>query len=119
MTGVRKLLGRPWIWSFIAAFGVWLATILFTGGASTLGITQAALTFAAFSIIVGLGQMFVITLGPGNVDLSIPSTMTLAGTVALARVIVQMALPFDRTVLQTVGPSSKLAGAGFGLRFQI
>lgn len=27
--------------------------------------------------------MFVITLGPGNVDLSIPSTMTLAGTVAL------------------------------------
>ena len=48
MTGVRKLLGRPWIWSFIAAFGVWLATILFTGGASTLGITQAALTFAAF-----------------------------------------------------------------------
>ena len=27
--------------------------------------------------------MFVITLGPGNVDLSIPATMTLAGTVAL------------------------------------
>jgi ribose transport system permease protein len=56
---------------------------MFTGGASTLGLTQAALTFAAFSIIVGLGQMFVITLGPGNVDLSIPATMTLAGTVAL------------------------------------
>jgi ribose transport system permease protein len=26
--------------------------------------------------------MFVVTLGPGNVDLSIPATMTLAGTVA-------------------------------------
>ena len=83
MSVVRRVFGKPWIWAFIAAFGVWLATILFTGGASTLGLSQAALTFAAFSIIVGLGQMFVITLGPGNVDLSIPSTMTLAGTVAL------------------------------------
>jgi ribose transport system permease protein len=56
---------------------------MFTGGASAGGLTQAALTFAAFSVIVGLGQMFVITLGPGNIDLSIPATMTLAGTVAL------------------------------------
>ena len=80
---MRALFAKPWIWSFVAAFGVWLATILFTGGASTIGVSQAALTFAAFSIIVGLGQMFVITLGPGNVDLSIPATMTLAGTVAL------------------------------------
>ena len=80
---MRFLLRKPWIWSFVAALAVWLTTILFTGGASTVGVTQAALTFAAFSVIVGLGQMFVITLGPGNVDLSIPATMTLAGTVAL------------------------------------
>jgi ribose transport system permease protein len=83
MTAAATLFRKPWIWSFVAAFGVWLATIVFTGGASTLGLTQAALTFAAFSILVGIGQMFVITLGPGNVDLSIPATMTLAGTVAL------------------------------------
>ncbi len=74
---------RPWIWSFVAAFAVWLATILFTGGASTFGVSQAALTFAAFSVLVGLGQMFVITLGPGNIDLCVPATMTLAGTLAL------------------------------------
>ena len=43
----------------------------------------AALTFATFYVIVGIGQMFVITLGPGNVDLSIPATMTLAGAVAM------------------------------------
>ena len=43
----------------------------------------AALTFATFFVIVGIGQMFVITLGPGNVDLSIPATMTLAGSVAM------------------------------------
>lgn len=83
MAALRQLFARPWIWSFVAAFGTWLVTILFTGGASTLGLSQAALTFAAFSIIVGLGQMFVVTLGPGNVDLSIPASMTLAGTLAL------------------------------------
>lgn len=83
MVALRLLFSKPWIWSFVAAFGTWLVTILFTGGASTLGLSQAALTFAAFSIIVGLGQMFVVTLGPGNVDLSIPANMTLAGTLAL------------------------------------
>lgn len=77
------LLRKPWLWSFVAALAVWLVTIAFTGGASTLGLTQAALTFAAFSVLVGLGQMFVITLGPGNIDLCVPATMTLAGTLAL------------------------------------
>lgn len=78
-----SLLGRPWIWSFAAALAVWLATIWVTAGASTQGLSQAALTFAAFSVIVGLGQMLVITLGPGNIDLSVPATMTLSGTLAL------------------------------------
>ena len=83
MNAFSSLSGKPWIWSWVAAFVVWFATIMVTGGASTLGLSQAALTFAAFSIVVGIGQMFVITLGPGNIDLSVPATMTLAGTVAL------------------------------------
>lgn len=74
---------RPWIWAWAAALAVWAVTVAATAGASAAGLTQAAFTFAAFSVIVGLGQMFVITLGPGNIDLSIPATMTLAGTVAL------------------------------------
>ena len=74
---------KAWAWSFIAAGTVWLITVLATGGASSLGLSQAALTFAAFSVIVGIGQMFVITLGPGNIDLAVPATMTLSGTVAL------------------------------------
>ncbi len=80
MSGLARL---PWLWSFVATAAVFGVTVLFTGGASTAGLAQAALTFAAFSVIVGIGQMFVITLGPGNIDLSIPATMTLAGTVAL------------------------------------
>lgn len=82
-TALRTWAARPWIWSWVAMAAVWLATVLFTGGSSATGVTQAALTFAAFSVMVGIGQMFVITLGPGNVDLSIPATMTLAGTLAL------------------------------------
>lgn len=74
---------KPWIWSFAATIIVWAITILFTGGTSAGGLSQAALTFAAFSVLVGIGQMFVITLGPGNVDLSVPATMTLAGTLSL------------------------------------
>ena len=77
------MLQKQWLWSFVAAVSVWLVTILATGGASSIGLTQATLTFASFSVIVGIGQMFVITLGPGNIDLAVPSTMTLAGTVAL------------------------------------
>ena len=80
---MTALFRKPWVWSFAAALAVWLVTIAATGGASTIGLSQAALTFAAFSVIVGIGQMFVITLGPGNIDLSVPATMTLAGTVAL------------------------------------
>lgn len=80
---MTALFRKPWLLSFVGALAVWLVTILATGGASTVGVSQAALTFAAFSVIVGLGQMFVITLGPGNIDLALPATMTLAGTVAL------------------------------------
>jgi ribose transport system permease protein len=43
----------------------------------------AALTFGAFYVIVGIGQMFVITTGPGNIDLSVPSTIAFAGAVAM------------------------------------
>lgn len=86
---LNSLSGRPWIWSFAATVIVWVVTVLFTGGSSSLGLTQAALTFAAFSVVVGIGQMFVITLGPGNIDLSVPATMTLSGTVALKVMDVQ------------------------------
>lgn len=80
---MTSVLRKPWAWSFVAAGAVFVVTILATAGASTVGLAQAALTFAAFSVLVGIGQMFVITLGPGNIDLAVPATMTLSGTVAL------------------------------------
>lgn len=83
MSALQKFSRKPWIWSFVATIAVWIITVLFTGGASSFGLSHAALTFAAFSVIVGIGQMFVITLGPGNIDLCVPATMTLSGTIAL------------------------------------
>ena len=83
MTALRGLARQPWIWSWLGALAVWLGIVAFTGGQGGAGVLSAALTFAAFYVLVALGQMFVITLGPGNVDLSIPACMTLAGTVAM------------------------------------
>ena len=84
MSGIARFLRmHTWVWSFAAALIVWLITISYTGGQGALAILTAALSFATFTIIVGLGQMMVITTGPGNVDLSIPATITLSGVVAM------------------------------------
>lgn len=84
LSGVLSTLSRkPWIWAWLAALATYLATLLVVSSGGAGALLYAAFTFASFAVIVGVGQMFVITLGPGNVDLSIPATMTLAGTLAL------------------------------------
>jgi ribose transport system permease protein len=83
MARIARLLARPWMWSFLGALAVWLAAIIFTGGYGALGMLNAALSLALFTVIVGIGQMFVITLGPGNVDLSLPANIGLASAVAM------------------------------------
>ena len=80
---MKTLFEKPWIWAYFAATAAFLATSAIAGGAGAGSLFYAALTFASFTAIVGVGQMFVITLGPGNVDLSIPATMTLSATLAL------------------------------------
>jgi ribose transport system permease protein len=79
----RMLLSKPWLWSFLGALLMWLVTIAFTGGRGGGGMLTAALALAQFTVIVGIGQMFVITLGPGNVDLSLPANIGLASAVAM------------------------------------
>ena len=80
---VLSRLNRPWIWSFLSALVVWLAAIIFTGGYGAGGMLTAAIALAVFTVIVGVGQTFVITLGPGNVDLSLPANIGLASAVAM------------------------------------
>lgn len=83
MALVRKILSKPWIWSFLGALLVWLAAIAFTRGYGAGGMLTAGLSLAVFMVIVGIGQMFVITLGPGNIDLSLPANIGLASAVAM------------------------------------
>ncbi len=83
MSWRAALLGKPWLWSFVGAGLVYVAAIAFTGGFGAIGMIQAALALAVFMVIAGTAQMFVITLGPGNVDLSLPANIGLASAVAM------------------------------------
>ena len=74
---------KPWIWAYLGTLIVWLITIAFTRGQGAGDILTAALSFATFTVIVGIGQMLVITTGPGNIDLSIPATIALSGAVTM------------------------------------
>src|ERR1700746_310551 len=83
LRGDRGILARPWVWSYFGALFVWLAAIAFTHGYGAGGMISAGLALAGFSGNTGRAQMFVITLGPGNVDLSLPANIGLASAVAM------------------------------------
>ncbi len=84
MTRVADMFSeRPWALSFFGAVLVWLASIAFTGGMGGGDMLTSAMALATFMVIVGVGQMFVITLGPGNVDLSLPANIGLSSAVAM------------------------------------
>lgn len=78
----RKLVLPVWAWSFAGAAVVWALSVV-VAGQGAVGMLTTALAFSVFTVMVGLGQMFVITLGPGNVDLSIPATIGLASAIAM------------------------------------
>ena len=80
---LKRLAVQPWLWSFAGALAVWIAAVVFTGGTGAGGMLSAGIALAAFSVIVGTAQMFVVTLGPGNVDLSLPANIGLASAVAM------------------------------------
>jgi ribose transport system permease protein len=83
MPYLRQLMSKAWIWSYIGALIVWLAAIGYTHGYGAGAMVTNALSLAVFMVIVGIGQMFVVTLGPGNVDLSLPANIGLASAVAM------------------------------------
>lgn len=79
----HRLSLAPWTYGFIVAFAMWIATTAYAGFDSAEATLTAALTFGAFSVVVGTGQMLVIASGPGNIDLSVPSVLTLAAYVSM------------------------------------
>ncbi len=80
----RRWLNRnPWVWCYVGTLIVWLATLAVVHGRGGIETLSVAVQFATFFVIVGIGQMLVIAAGPGNIDLSIPGVMTLAGYLAM------------------------------------
>ena len=72
---------RPWVWSYLAALATWIAVSI-VAGRGFGGTLTSTFGLVPFLVLVGIGQMFVITLGNGNIDLSLPNTLTLAAYVS-------------------------------------
>ncbi|WP_298917703.1 ABC transporter permease [uncultured Roseobacter sp.] len=83
MSPLTSLPQKPWIWAWIGAILMWLIIMSVSGIVAGGQVMSAAASFGTFFVIVAIGQMFVITLGPGNVDLSIPACITLSATLAM------------------------------------
>jgi ribose transport system permease protein len=72
---------RPWIWSYVAALATWVAVSI-VAGRGFGGTLTSTFGLVPFLVLVGIGQMAVITLGNGHIDLSLPNTLTLAAYVS-------------------------------------
>jgi ribose transport system permease protein len=72
----------PWTWSYLAAAVVLMLTFIVSGG-GTQTLTLA-FTIAPYLVIVGLGQMLVMSAGPGNIDVSVAKVFSLGGLISIA-----------------------------------
>lgn len=68
---------KRWIWPLLGFLVLWAILTALTARFSLSSLTGVAQS-AAFLLLPALGQMLVVTTGRGNIDLSIPSTVTLA-----------------------------------------
>ncbi len=80
---LKTLRRQRWIWSFAGAALIWIIIAASAEGRGAGATLVAAFGFATFYVIVGTGEMLVISVGPGNIDLSIPSVMTLASYLSM------------------------------------
>ncbi|MGV9194794.1 ABC transporter permease [Microbacterium sp. MC2] len=72
-----------WGWSLIGVLAIWALIVTVRPGSPLDPLTQA-LTLAPFLVLVALGQMLVITLGPGNIDVSVGTIVSMTSYVSVA-----------------------------------
>lgn len=82
-TGLRRLLRQRALPAYVGALVVWIATSLLAGK-GTFSTLSAGIVIGTFLLVVGIGQLFVITSGNGGIDLSVPYVMTLSAYLSCA-----------------------------------
>ena len=81
---IRRRVGWPaWGWSLVGVAAVWACIVAVRPGAPFDPLAQA-LSLAPFLVLVALGQMLVITLGPGNIDVSVGTIISMSSYVSVA-----------------------------------
>ncbi len=83
MTSIHNWPTPPWTWSFLAAVIALILTFVISGGGGTQTITLA-FTVAPYLVLVGLGQMLVMSAGAGNIDVSVAKVFSLGGLLSIA-----------------------------------
>ena len=83
MSIVKQLRMPGWAWSFLGAGVVLVTTFIVSGGGGAQTLTLA-FTIAPYLVLVGLGQMLVMSAGPGNIDVSVAKVFSLGGLLAIA-----------------------------------
>lgn len=73
---------RRWIWPLVGIAVLWALLAGMTDRFSLHSLAGVAVS-ASFLLLPALGQMLVVTTGRGNIDLSIPSVVTLAAYVTV------------------------------------
>src|SRR3546814_14194860 len=71
-----------WIWSAIGVLILWAALGTITERFSLHSLT-GVVTSASFLAVAALGQTLVVTTGRGNIDLSLPSVVTLRASLTV------------------------------------
>lgn len=108
-----------WVWSAVGVIILWVVLSVFTSRFSFSSLS-GVLTSAAFLTIASLGQMFVISTGRGNIDLSIPNILTLSAFVSTIIIHGNSAMiPVALTVALVIGIFVGFINAILVLRFRI
>jgi len=108
-------LEQRWTWSFVAIIALSVSTSQFS-----LNSLSGVLSAAGFLAFPALTQMVVITTGRGNIDLSIPSLMTLSAFLSMILIgPSNAALPLGLVVLMAVGAAVGAVNALLVLKVRV
>jgi ribose transport system permease protein len=120
MTGLHEWTERNrWIWSALGVLLLWVLLGVLTSRLTLANLSGVAQS-AAFLVLPALGQMFVVTTGRGNIDLSIPSTITLSAFLSVNIIGGSNAmLPAGLAAVLAAGLAIGAANAFFVLRLRI